>query len=199
MSELNPADGGGAPESEAGGEGGDGSASGQQSGQENQIHALTRKLRKLEAQEAARLKADQDRKTSELSELDQLKKQLADAHAERDSLKSTTRQQTLQFRFEAAAAKAGAVDPAAAWKLADTTALDLDEKGNVVGLADAVTRLQKSSPYLFTQATPPVTSGGGNPPGGNAAPKLTPEAIKSMSNEDFLKLSAGVNSGAIKI
>lgn len=189
-----PADSG-APETVTGGE--QQSAPREQTAQENQIQALTRKLRKYEQQEAARLKAEQERQAAEMSEVDKLRHRLTELEQERERLVATHRQQTMQHRFEAAARAAGALNPTAAWKLADVGSLDLDESGQVVGLDAALASLRKSDPYLF--APPPVQSAGGNPPGGNGAPRLTPEAIRTMSREDFAKLQDQLKSGALKI
>jgi hypothetical protein len=104
----------------------------------------------------------------------------------------------MQVRFEVAAMKAGAVDAAAAWKLADTSSIDLDESGSVIGVDLALKSLQKSAPYLFGAAPAPVSSGGGNPAGGQSPPKYDAEAIKKMTPAEFAKLREGVKSGAIK-
>lgn len=162
----------------------------------NQSEALKRKLRRAEKELESLRKAEEDRKASELSEVDRLKKQLADLTGQLDTERSTAKKALIQARFEQLAAKAGAQNPSAAFKLASLADdLEVDDQA---GLETALKALQKSDPYLFGQPqapTPSVGSSGGNPPNGNGKAAYTADQITAASPEDWARIQADVQAG----
>jgi len=62
----------------------------------------------------------------------------------------------VRSRFETAAAKAGAIDPGAAYKLANTASLKVQDEGGIEGIDQALAKLRKSGPYPSTSN--PVSS-----------------------------------------
>lgn len=189
----------GAPDPQTGGEQGK-EAPG--SGTDNQSQALQRKLRRAQKELDSLRAADEERKNADLSEVDKLKKLVAQRDDELTTMRERGKQQSIQHRFEALATKAGAVDPEAAFKLADLSGVDLDEQGNVVGIDDALKALKTARPFLFSQTTEPVGGGGGNPPGGpggKAGKTFTEAEILAMSPEEFVKFERDVLAGRVQI
>lgn len=195
--EENPSgdpNGGGAPDP---GEGG----SGQKPSGADQTQALLRQKRKLEKELADLRKAEEDRKTAELSEVERLKKEKADLEGERETLRGQVKNQLIQSRFEAAAAKMGAVDTEAAFKLADLSGVEMDAEGKVTGVEEALKSLKQARPFLFGEAPAKAVggNGGGNPGGQNAPKSFTADELKKMSSDEFKKAREAIKAGKAKI
>lgn len=186
----------GAAEPEAGGDTGNEAPN---KGGADQYQALMRKLRKAEKERDALAAERQKTQDSQLSEAEQLKARLAKAEADRDAAAAKLTQRTLQHRFEAAAAKAGAVDPDAAFKLADLSGVEIDEEGNVTGLEAALAELKKTRKFLFGAPSGSVGSAGGNPPGG-APGQLTAAKLRTMdpTGPEFKQAMADIAAGRLK-
>lgn len=181
------------PEISGGGE------SGHNSGPDaNALAAELRKARKqLKQQEQQIAKFSQledERKQSELTEIERYKKQADEYKAQLEAQAKKFTEARKRNVFEMAAQKAGAVDPAAAWKLADVSSLEVDDEGNVANVSDVLKALQKQSPYLFG-AAPQNGNGtsGANP--SNGAPKVDAKKLASMSDEEFRNTIARLNAG----
>jgi hypothetical protein len=114
-------------------------------GQPDQVQALMRKLRKAEKEAASYREADEKRRQSEMTEAERWKAEAEKHSSELKGLQERLKTQTLQHRFEAAAIKAGVIDPEAAFKLADLSGIDIDENGKVTGIEAAIKGLQQRS------------------------------------------------------
>lgn len=199
MKDDKPPANGGAPDPQTGGSGDAGDPRGAGPSREQ---ALLRKLRKQEKELASLREADEQRKNASLSESERLAADVKKLQAERDDLVAKMRQQEIQHRFESAARAAGAVDPKAAYKLADLSAVEIDDNGEISGLDEVLGSLKTGYEFLFQQNPPPPPPGrhsGGNPPSGNPGGQLTAERIQSMSSEEFAKLAQDVDAGRIKL
>ncbi len=169
----------------------------------DQTQALLRQLRKLQKERDQLVKADADRKDSELGEVEKLRKQLTDLQNENGSLKGSMRELQVRNAFEAEAIRAGVIDSDAAYRLADLSGVELDETGKLVGVKEAIKGLKDSRAFLFgqVQKAPPggVAAGGGNPQAGNPAAKqvVTEQMVRSMSREDFQKLHTQMVGGRL--
>lgn len=169
---------------------------------DNQTQALLRQKRKLEKDLADLRKAEEERKTAELSEVERLKKEKADLEAERQSLQGQIKTQAIQSRFEAAAAKLGAVDTEAAFKLADLSGVEMDADGKVTGVEEALKSLKQARPFLFGEPSAPKSvggNGGGNPGGQNAPKAYTSEDLKKMSPDEFKQAREAIKAGKAKL
>lgn len=80
-----------------------------------------------------------------MTEAEKARAERDDASKRAEQLESELRETRIRGRFETAAIKAGAVDPEAAFKLADLSKVKDDGAGIDQALAD----LKKSKPYLF--------------------------------------------------
>lgn len=109
-----------------------------------------------------------ERERAEMTEAQRLAAERDEANQRATAAEERANRTLMQARFETAAVKAGCVDPDAAFRLLEADALRVDENGKIVGLKQALDKLQKDRPYLFGQAaTRRAGTGGGNPPGGN--------------------------------
>jgi vacuolar-type H+-ATPase subunit I/STV1 len=156
----------------------------------DQTQAILRQLRKAKKELEAYKSAEQQRSDSELSETERLKKALSEKDVELKTIRDSARMERLQSRFEAAAAKAGAVDPDAVARLSDLSSVDLDAEDGGKAEIDALIAAQKTQrAYLFGAPPAPTVGGnGGNPASGNPATKtVTAEDVSKMSAEQFQK------------
>ena len=97
---------------------------------------------------------------AQMTEAEKAKAERDDATKEAERLKAELRDTRVRGRFEAAAARAGVIDPEAAYRLANTGGLKVKDDGTVEGLDQALAELKKSRPYLFGQRTSTGTPGG---------------------------------------
>lgn len=158
-----------------------------------QLRKTTKQLKQYEQRIASFEKAEAERKQSELTEVERYKKQADEYKAQLEAQAKKFTEARKRNVFEMAAQKAGAIDPAAAWKLADVSVLEVDDEGNVANVADVLKNLQKQSPYLFGAAPQGNGTSGANP--SNGAPKVDSKKIASMSDEEFRKTIARLNAG----
>ncbi len=187
-----------APEQQ--GDAGDG---GGKSAPNSREQALLRKLRKAEKEAAALREADEARRHGEMSEFEKLKAEATKNAAERDEARAKLQKQAIQHRFERQAAEFGAVDPSAAYKLADLSTVEVDESGEVSGLDTVLSSMKTQYGFLFQQPPPPAPTGagshGGNPVAGNPGGALTADRIGRMTSAEFAALQAQAGSGQLKI
>lgn len=159
---------------------------------DNRVGYLERKLKDAEKRLAAVADAEKKRKDSELSEFESYKKKSEAAEAEAASLREQMKSDRIRFAFEREAGKFGAVDSEAAFKLADLSQVEIDDKGALIGADAVLAQLKSARPYLFGAPAPAARgSGGGNPPGGNSAHlEITTERLNTMSSAEFAKVAA---------
>lgn len=162
----------------------------------NQVQALTRKLRKAEKLIESFQTAEEARKQSQLSETEKLQKKVADLEAALNGERATAKKALIQSRFEQLALKAGAQNPAAAYKLANLA--DVDSADDTATLETALAALRKSDPYLFgtpkTEA-PTVGSGGGNPPNGNGKTSYSADQVANAAPDEWARIQAEITAG----
>jgi hypothetical protein len=127
-----------------------------------------RKLRRENAALRKRTKdfedADEAARTAQLSELDKLKKQLADKDSEHGAYRQAMQERLLHQTIATEASKLGVIDPADAAKLLDWAELEFDENGVPTNTAKLLAALVKSKPYLVRGTTPLSSGGPTNPP-----------------------------------
>lgn len=162
----------------------------------------TRKaLEKANQEIAGFKKAQADKETADLSELDRYKAENGTLKSQIEDLTSKGAEREKHNAFRLAAKDAGVVDVKAALKLADLSVLDFEGE-DVVGVDVALKALRKSSPYLFgsTSALAAANDGGGNPSGG--APRgrtLTAKQLADMPMADYAKVQPKIASGEITL
>ena len=100
-----------------------------------------RKLRDLEQYK-------QEQEEAKLSEIDRLKKQIADRESALQERDEMLRETMFRSGVYAQAASLDVVDAEVVYKLLDRSAFEQDESGRFVGLKDAVKGLLKERPYL---------------------------------------------------
>lgn len=122
----------------------------------------------IEAMQAA-LKASKDAKDKEKTDLE--KEKAAKEAAEKAAAAALARanQSLIRAEFKVKSKEAGALNPDAAFKLADLSDVEVDDDGNVSGVDEAIKALQKSDDYLFGKTKGgsvgnPSNPGGGDPP-----------------------------------
>lgn len=149
--------------------------------EENKRKRLENKqLKKQLEEQAARLKAIEDKDKSELErtagELDELKK----SAAERDE---AIRDLRLENAF-LASNKFTWHDPADALKLADLSEVEIDDDGRVTGLDKALEKLAKAKPHLVKKDE---GTGGTPPPSGEPRNPRTPGKADEQTRKTALR------------
>lgn len=128
--------------------------------------------------EKAQRELDSLRK-AQMSEAERIKVERDEARAEAQAAREQMHQTLLQSHFEREAAKAGCIDPDAAFSLADRSLLQMQD-GKPVGVGKALKALAESRPYLFQQQQPQRRASGGNPPGGNGSGSSVNQAVNNV-------------------
>ena len=164
---------------------------------DKELHALRTKAGRLERELEALRKADEDRKNADLSEVEKLKKELAEKNAAIEAASAQAKAGRLAGASLAAAARLGFADPEDAQRFLDADAIEWDDSGapkNVQALLEAVL---KAKPYLKASFTQPPDLGQGNRGAGTAP--LTREAIARMTpaeiNARWAEVSAVMQTG----
>lgn len=139
------------------------------------IEALLKEVKTLRKEAAswrtklrAAEEADEQRRRSEMTELEKLK---ADLEAERQARATAEQQRTQQLlrtQVISAAARAGLNDPEDAVRMLDTSEMTVADDGTVEGLDDALARLLKAKPYLIKSTSGMISPT--NPAGGQQRP-----------------------------
>lgn len=152
-------------------------------GDDKELHALRTKAGRLERELEALKRADEERKTADLSEVEKLRKQLAERDAAIEAAAAQAKAGRLAGASLAAAARLGFADPEDAQRFLDMDAIEWDDSGapkNVQALLEAVL---KAKPYLKASFTQPPDLGQGQR--GKAGVPLTRDAIAKMSNAEI--------------
>lgn len=108
--------------------------------------AAKAKLEKLEA-------AEKQKKDAELTETDKLRRELADNQKLLQEAQQQAKERAIRSAIALAAMKANFADPDDAFRMMDVTALELDDKGEVKDMAEAIGKLATAKPYLVRQAS----------------------------------------------
>lgn len=131
------------------------------------------------------------------SEAEKMAEKVKQLEAERDKALSTANMRLLQAAFVAEAAQAGAMHPKDAYALAvaDGLQVSVDDKGDVVGVAEAVKALLEAGrlPLKGKLQAPGLDGGaGGGKRAADSEPDLTTEEMETalkmgLSPEDYAK------------
>lgn len=108
--------------------------------------------------------AEEQRKRSEMTELEKLKADLEAERQARAKAEEQRRGQLLRTQVITAAARIGFNDPDDALRMIDASALEVDDQGAVDGLDAALQALAKAKPYLIKSTTGTISPT--NPAGG---------------------------------
>jgi hypothetical protein len=131
--------------------------------------------------ELERLRAElKKRDDADLSETEKLRKQLAEAESERQTIIRDRQAERTRFTVEREAGRLRFADPADAWNLIDQKRIDFDANGNPTNVKELLAELAKAKPYL--SARPGNGAGEGGARGGNAG---------EFSMDDWLRQAAG--------
>jgi hypothetical protein len=113
----------------------------------------------LKAQLEELRKVDEERKRAEMSEIERYKADLEKALNERqtfeqelEKLRESVKQERIKNAFITAATSANIAYIDDAFRLADLSAVTIDDDGNVVGIEDAIKTLVEHKPFLLAQA-----------------------------------------------
>lgn len=142
------------------------------------IHALRTKAGRLEKELERLKKAEEERQNASLSEVERLKKELAEKSAAIEAAAAQAKAGRLAGASLAAAARLGFADPEDAQRFLDQDAIEWDDSGvpkNVTALLEAVL---KAKPYLKASYTQPPDLGQGNR--GRSGVPLTIDQIDRM-------------------
>lgn len=146
---------------------------------DRELHALRTKAGRLERELEALRKAEEERKNADLSEVEKLRKELAEKNTAIEAAAAQAKAGRLAGASLAAAARLGFADPEDAQRFLDADAIEWDDSGapkNVQALLEAVL---KAKPYLKASFTQPPDLGQGSR--GKAGVPLTRDAIAKMS------------------
>lgn len=116
-------------------------------------------------------KVEEERKQAEMTELErlqaklaELEKQAAEAEQAKAQTLETANKRLIKSEFKIIAKELGVRSEALedAFVLADLSAVEVDEDGNVKGVKEAVESLKKAKPYLFSSSdyADPTLAGG---------------------------------------
>lgn len=147
---------------------------------DGELHALRTKAGRLEAELKKLQEAEKARQEADLSEVEKLKRQIAERDALLEQQVAAARAGRLAGASLAAAARLGFADPEDAQRFLDDARVEWDDATgapkNVQQLLEAVL---KAKPYLKASFTATPDLGQGNRGGGTAP--LTRDAIAKMS------------------
>jgi hypothetical protein len=116
-------------------------------------------LKALVADYQEKKKAEEERKRAEMTELERYKADLEKALNERqtfeqelEKLRESIKQERIKNAFITAATNANIAYIDDAYRLADLSAVTIDDDGNVVGIEDVIKALVEHKPFLLAQA-----------------------------------------------
>lgn len=133
--------------------------------------------------ELERLRAElKKRDDADLSEVEKLRKQVAAAEAERQTIDQARKAERTQHTIEREAGQMRFADPADAVRLIDQTRIDFDANGNPTNVKALLAELVKAKPYL--SARPGTGSGEGGARGAGSAGG-------GFSMDDYIRRAAG--------
>ncbi len=148
-------------------------------------------LRKENASHRTRLKKFEDeeraRTEAQLSEQQKLEKRLADLQTQHDQVLRQSQERLVNAEVRLTATQLGIIDPDAAVRLLDWSALEYDEQGNPKNVDVLLKTLLKAKPYLSGGSKQPGASAGGatNPGRGQGTGELSWAAISRMTPAEY--------------
>lgn len=116
---------------------------------------------------------------AQLSEKERLQKRVAELERQHVDEERERQERTLRYEAMLMAGKLGLVDPDAAYRLLDLTAIEYDDNGKPSNLEQAMNDLVKQRPYLKAAGATSAT----NPPRDRQT--LTLEAIQKMTPDQI--------------
>ncbi len=133
--------------------------------------------------ELERLRAElKKRDDADLSEIEKLRKQVAEAESQRQTIDQARKAERTQHTIEREAGQMRFADPADAVRLIDQTRIDFDASGNPTNVKALLAELVKAKPYL--SARPGTGSGEGGARGAGGAGG-------GFSMDDYIRRAAG--------
>jgi hypothetical protein len=167
-----------------------------------ELAELRTQLKRINRESASRRKqleefeaAEAERKKAEMSEVEKAQAAAAEAQRERDEALQKAQDLLIQSAFVAAASKAGVAHPDDVYRLADLSAVEIDDAGKVDGVEDEVKRLVEAG-RLGMSGRPQAPSLDGGAGRGvrpsEAPPALTPEELAiaqkmSLKPEEYMQ------------
>jgi len=98
--------------------------------------------------------AEEERKQAEMTELERVQAKLKEAQDRAEAIELEAREAKIGHAVTLAATKANFYDPEDAMAFLVGVEFDVDDKGKVQGVAEALAALVKERPYLVKAATP---------------------------------------------
>jgi hypothetical protein len=147
------------------------------------IHALRTKAGRLEKEVERLRKAEEERQNASLSEVDRLKKELAERDAAVEAAAASAKADRLSGAALAAASRLGFVDPEIAERFLDAARVEWDDNGRPTNVSSLLEAELKARPYLKASYTQPPDLGQGNR--GRSGVPLTRDAIAKMSSAEI--------------
>jgi hypothetical protein len=119
--------------------------------EKNKLSAELEKVQAVQREAEAKKLAE----TQEFQKLAELKSQEAEAFKRQlDDVQKSTKETRIRYELELMAQKAGAIDTKDLIKLADISAVNIDDTGAVIGADKLIENIKKEKPYLFSSAQP---------------------------------------------
>lgn len=112
------------------------------------IRHLREQEQRLQKEIKSLLNEKKAKEDAELSEIERVKNRAQEAERQLQELQNALKQKTLRVSVVEHAIKLNIVDPDAAFKLIDHESISFDERGEAVGVEDALKELVKTKPYL---------------------------------------------------
>lgn len=143
--------------------------------------------------------AEQARKTAEMTETDRLKAELEAAKADVAKADARAKDMLIRSAFVAEAAKAGASYPEDVYRLADLSAVDVDDTGKINGVAEAVKALVDAGrvPLSGKQQAPNLDGGAGGGDRGHGSVKLTADELAMAHRMNITPEKYAANKAAM--
>ena len=135
------------------------------------------KLRELE-------RAEEERQRAQMSELDRLKADLAEAQEAQAQAVALANERLIRSAVVAEASQAGFADPGDAWRMLDHDGFTVNEHGEVEGVDKAIKALVKTKPYLLRK-TQPSASINADQGRGNGKRVEDPQAVEARLRQRF--------------
>ena len=156
---------------------------------EKEITALRRENAGHRTKLTAFEKAEEERKAAALSELEKAQKKASEVETQLATQTKALQEMRVTLAIERNAAKLNIVDPEAAVKLIDLSAIEYDDNGHPKNIEKLLDDLVKAKPYLVSQPGQPKANNSGgasNPPRSQSgATGLTREIIERMRPEEY--------------
>jgi len=104
-------------------------------------------------------KREKEKQQNELSEKDKLKLQMEEVEKKAIEREKAANTRLIKAEVKNIASNLNIIDPAAAYKLLDKNEIEVNEKGDVVGVEKALKVLITEKPWLLKQNTQPAKTG----------------------------------------